>query len=117
MADQLPGPAQPSVQDQWNTFLNQQPAVSSDLNSWRYGIYANRKTQNMYPTPVPHPQHKEYSSIEMARKKQAQARIQELKNRPRPQPKRQQHDMVFYPHTTEPNFNHVLRLRLPKGLM
>jgi len=116
MADQLPGPAQPAAQDQWNTFLNQQPAVTGDLNAWRYGIYANRPTQSRYPTPVQHPQHKDYPSIEMAKKKQAQARIQELRNRPRPQPKRPIRDMVFYPQMNVPKYNSVLRLSIPKGL-
>jgi len=116
MADEIL-PTQSNTTNQWIQFFNQTPAVTPDVNSWRYNQDTLKQTsEQQYPTPVLHPQHKDYSSIETAKRRMEAARIQKIRNRPRPQPQRPVRDMVFYPQMNVPKYNSVLRLSIPKGL-
>ena len=76
MADQ-PFFATQTKEQQWELYLNQQQAVSPGLELWRRGngdlLRTPLESWRQLNTPVPHPLHRDYSSIEMAKRKQADA--------------------------------------------
>jgi hypothetical protein len=84
----LPPPANP-VEKQWEVFLNQNPAVTSELMKFRYGYLArtplessrNLMNTQYYGVATPHPQQKGYSAIETARKNREEAIQRERQRR------------------------------------
>lgn len=70
-------------EQEWEIYLNQPFAVSAGLQSWRRADTIHMQTPyealQLYRTPTPHPLHKDYSSIEMAKRKQADAEEQQKK--------------------------------------
>jgi hypothetical protein len=65
-------PVTQTTEQQWETVLRQSPVVSADLNLYRFGFYSHNHYAGIKrAVPVPHPQHAQYSSIEMAKRKQA----------------------------------------------
>jgi hypothetical protein len=67
----LPPPAEAKATNEWDVYLNQTPAVSTNLNLYRFGQYHPHPYGTQRPVPVPHPQNKQYSSIETAKRGQA----------------------------------------------
>jgi hypothetical protein len=118
-------------EQQWEVFLNQAFPVSSGLEPWRRGI--NLPMQTPYQalqqirTATPHPLHKDYSSIEMAKRKKVEAdrqdkqkkgmrvRIHGVEQRAPWVPPEEylpfQRAIPKMSHFTKP-----LRLRVPKGM-
>ena len=123
MPDLLP-PAAQKPEELWTRYLSQTPVVTHGLNQWRYNRFNSValfhfKQQFDYPVQVPHPQHKDYSSIETAKRERKEAmrtdrirRIRQMKPQRRELP-----DMIYEPNLTVPNYGHVMRIRLPRGLM
>jgi hypothetical protein len=70
---------------EWKQYLTTNTAVSPGLAQWRVGqpvavqLYAMQRTER-YPTPVLHPSHKDYSSVETAKRRREDA-AQEVKRR------------------------------------
>jgi hypothetical protein len=114
----LPPPAQVSNQSQFDTLFSQYPAVTQSVDQWRTGHQRESSAPSMYPTPVLHTEHPDYSSIEVAKRKQKAAQLQDIRKRqqPRPQPQTRTRNMVFQPAMAFPNYNSIMRLRLPRGL-
>jgi hypothetical protein len=63
-------PVQAQTQQMWDIYLHQQAPTSQDLEMWRHGYLAQTPLQSVQrlKVPVPHPLHKEYSSIEKAKR-------------------------------------------------
>ena len=83
----LPPPASP-VEQKWEQYLNQNPAVTSELMKYRHGYLArtplesSRNLMNVqYGVPVPHESHKSYSAIETARKNKKEAELRAQQRR------------------------------------
>ena len=64
-------------EQQWEVFLNQPFALSAGLESWRRTDTIHMQTPyeafQRYRTPTPHPLHKDYSSIETAKRLKAES--------------------------------------------
>ena len=132
MPDDLPPPVAKKI-DPWEAYLLRAPVATMALNQWRYNRYnaamlpmVFKQRFGMYhepfPVEVPHPQHREYSSIETAKRKKIEAMREAKINNYRREishnkPQRHIPDMIFRPRETLPNFNRIMRIRLPRGLM
>jgi signal-transduction protein with cAMP-binding, CBS, and nucleotidyltransferase domain len=68
-------------EQEWEVYLNQPFAVATGLESWRRGDTIHMQTPyealQQIRTATPHPLHKDYSSIEMAKRKKADAEQQD----------------------------------------
>lgn len=122
--DLLPPPSLTKEQE-WTTYLNQTQPSSHDLNPYRFGFYTHQHRQQgiRRAVPVPHPQSREYSSIETAKRKRAQAdwwanrkrqiHHEDIQHQRWIRPMSESQFQVHRPNIQ--NFNRVLKLRLPRG--
>lgn len=88
----LPQPAQQN-QNLWDQYLNQAPTMTQDLLNYRYGYLArtpldsarNLMNSQYQRTPVPHPQSRHYSMIEMSKKNKMREirRVQQVREQAR----------------------------------
>jgi hypothetical protein len=128
---QLPPPAEDQKR-QWSTYLNSSPVYTSDLMKYRYGYLARtplESSRNLINSqhmgvPVPHPQHKDYTAIETAKRNRAEAeqrarmnqrvRIHGVEQRAPWIPPNEHPDLLMF----RPNINHFTKqfrpFRLPK---
>jgi hypothetical protein len=83
----LPPPSQ-TVEQKWEQYLNQNPAVTSELMKFRYGYLARTPLESsknlinaQYGVATPHESQKGYSAIETARKNKAEAELRARQRR------------------------------------
>jgi hypothetical protein len=129
----LPPPSDTTSQ-QWVTYLNQHPVYAADLMQFRYGYLARTPLESSknilhrqyLQVPVPHPQSKHYTMIEMAKRNREEAirksrlqqrvKIHGVYQSPPWVPPQEHPDLLRFC----PNINHFqkgINIRLPKWVI
>lgn len=126
----LPPPAE-ETRRHWAAYLNSSPVYTADLMKYRYGYLSRTPLESsrnlinaQHVEPVPHPQHKNYTAIEVAKRNRAEAeqrarmnqrvRIHGVEQRAPWIPPHEHPDLLMF----RPNINHFTSpkrfFRLPK---